>query len=160
MMSPSTISNLTAVELLQNVYAAKLAIEKVHGHPGPEDILNEIAACESRLDELLGTDRTIEIRLPPLEDTHWRDMKIVAAAVMFDQWIYTMPPPARHYNIVHLMHDKFGIRQDQRSEQGFMTDTGDFMRRKPAMMIAENAGQLLKPIPDNRTRDLFSEDLW
>lgn len=156
------IEGLTTVELLQNVFAAKRAIDEVHGHPGPEDILNEIAACEHRLDELLGKDRTIEVRLPPEKDgfRDWHEMKIVAAAVMFDQWIYTMPPPARHWNIVHLMDSKLGIRQDYRSEQGFMTDTGDFMRRKPAMRIAEAAGQLLKPITGNRTRDLFSEDLW
>lgn len=160
MIDHSSINGLTAVELLQNVFAAKQAIDEVHGRPGPEDILNEIAACESRLDELLGEDRTIEVRLAPEERTHWREMRIVAAAVMFDQWIYTMPPPARHYNIVHLMDAKLGIRQDHRSEQGFMTDTGHFMRRKPAMMIAENAGQLLKPIPSNRSNDLFSEDLW
>lgn len=153
---------LTAVELLQNVFSAKRAIAEVHGRPGPEDIRAEIAACEDRLDDLLGKERTIEVRLPPRfeHDIHWRNMRIVAAAVLFDQWIYTMPPPARHWNILHCMHGKLGIIQDHRVEQGFMTDTGDFVRRKPALMIAEHAKQLLQPIPQNRSQELFSEDLW
>ncbi len=90
----------------------------------------------------------------------WRDMKIESAAVSIGDDVYTMPPPARHWNILHAMAEYLGRTQDHTWEQGFMTDTGHFVRRKPALMIAEHASQLLQPIPQNRSQELFSEDVW
>lgn len=43
-------------------------------------------------------------------------------------------------------------------EQGFLTNTGRFVRREPAMRIATEAGQL-KGEPMNARR-LHTEDLW
>lgn len=86
--------------------------------------------------------------------------RIVAAAVHRDGMTFTIPPPARHHTIVQMMLEKFGIPCDQSSEQGFLTDAGEFVRRKPAAVIARNAGQ----IPEEKRTDpqdtLFSEDLW
>ncbi len=94
-----------------------------------------------------------------LDEPDWREMRIVAAAVLFEGKIYTMEAPARHWNIVHAMAES-GIPQDQRSTQGFLTSSNTFVRRRPALMIAENAKQLLRPIEKNRTQELFSEDVW
>jgi hypothetical protein len=97
----------------------------------------------------------------------WHNMKIVAAACFkemlgsrpFSGMIFTIPPPARHHDIVHMMHN-LGIPQDQTIEQGFLTDTGKFVRRKPACMIAEHAGQLEGRTKTGPSDTLFSEDLW
>ncbi len=91
---------------------------------------------------------------------HWRDMRIVAAAVMLEGTVYFMDPPARHWNIVHAMAEKLGEKQDYRWEQGFLTDTGDFVRRKPALMIAERAGQIIARSAGPHSTELFSEDVW
>jgi hypothetical protein len=95
-------------------------------------------------------------------DAHWRDMKIVSAAVLLEGTVYFMDPPARHYNIIQSMTQFLGRSQDYRWEQGFLTDTGDFVRRKPALMIAENAGQLKRKQGPGTYQgpELFSEDLW
>lgn len=86
-------------------------------------------------------------------------MKIVAAAVMHGGTVYSMPPPARHYNILQDMYAK-GIKQDHTTEQGFLTDHDVFVRRKPALMIAEHAGQLKRKPGGYQGPELFSEDLW
>jgi hypothetical protein len=86
--------------------------------------------------------------------------KIVAAACSKDGVIFTIPAPARHHDIVHRMH-LLGIVQDYTLEQGFLTDTGRFVRRKPAMIIAEKAGQLIRSKEGGyQGPELFSEDLW
>jgi hypothetical protein len=90
----------------------------------------------------------------------WRKMKIVAAAILKDGMTFTMPPPARHHTILHHMVGKLGMVQDGNTEQGFLTDTGDFVRRKPACMIAEHAGQLEGRTKTGPRDELFSEDLW
>jgi hypothetical protein len=90
----------------------------------------------------------------------WRDMKIVCAAVLLEDTVYFMDPPARHWNILHAMAEFLGETQDSRWTQGFLTDTGDFVMRRSALMIAERSKQLLQPIPRDRAQELFSEDVW
>lgn len=90
---------------------------------------------------------------------HWKEMRIVAAAILHEGKIYTMPQPARHYQIARAM-GQLGIMQDYLCTEGFLTDSNTFVRRKPAFMIAVNAKQLLREPKPNESRDLFSEDLW
>lgn len=93
---------------------------------------------------------------------------IKAAAIKTPENIWTLPPPARHHNIIWLM---LGWEQDSpppedfkgkiipaHGEQGFIDDTGFFLDRRQAAIHAKNVGQLMKPLiaPPN----LFSEDLW
>lgn len=91
----------------------------------------------------------------------WRKMKIVAAAIMIGERVWSLPPPARHYDVIRLMHEE-GVERPDRGEQGFLTDTNNFVRRKPALMIAENAGQLKRKQGQGTYQgpELFSEDLW
>lgn len=73
---------------------------------------------------------------------------------------FTLPAPARHHHVLQMMF-QLGIPQDHTVEQGFLTDTGRFVRRKPAFRIAELAGQLIRPPGYGYQGDeLFSEDLW
>lgn len=85
-------------------------------------------------------------------------VKIIASAVKYDDLIFVLPKPARHYQIIHKMHS-LGLPNESKRCQGFILDNGIFVNRKEAMIIAIQNGQ----VDENRTitkEDLFSEDLW
>jgi hypothetical protein len=44
-------------------------------------------------------------------------------------------------------------------QQGFVTECGTWARRKPALRIAQKAGQLVRE-PTAPAHGLFSEDVW
>ena len=91
---------------------------------------------------------------------HWKEMRIVAAAILHEARIYTMAQPARHYQIARAM-GQLGIMQNYLCTEGFLTDCNTFVRRKPAFMIAIHAKQpFLSSVKDGESRDLMSEDLW
>jgi hypothetical protein len=87
-----------------------------------------------------------------------RKEKIIQAAIRKDGIVYTMPPPARHNNILHLCEEltTSGLVM-ARGDQGFVTNTGRFVDRIEAASIAIAAKQIeeLKWPPS-----LYSEDLW
>jgi len=87
--------------------------------------------------------------------------KIVAAAILWkDGVVYSLPAPARHADIVHMMVTEKGIKPPINREQGFLTESGDFVRRKPAARLARLAGQVKKEDQMNAHVGLFSEDVW
>lgn len=97
----------------------------------------------------------------------WRDIaeynrraeRTIVAAAVFDvdsDTVYVMDAPARHHQIVHAMAEA-GKPQVQTHEQGFLTSDGFFLRRAPAMAVAQRANQLLRPTNRNQ---LYSEDVW
>lgn len=71
--------------------------------------------------------------------------------------VYSLDKPARHHHII-----KYAVEQGEPTpvigEQGFLTNSGKFVRRKRAKMIARRAGQLLDRASDSSL--LFSEDVW
>lgn len=81
-------------------------------------------------------------------------MKIIAAAVKVGDKTYQ---GRRHFECIKaaFLETQQRVMQDQ---QGFLTDTGEFVSRRAAMKIARNAGQL-KEKTINKEK-LFSEDLW
>lgn len=90
----------------------------------------------------------------------WHNRRVVAAAINRNNSgeIVSLPAPARHHNIVAFINEKYGDFP-VRGEQGFILDDGSFVMRKPALRIAENAGQLIKE-PVAPGHGLFSEDVW
>lgn len=85
--------------------------------------------------------------------------RIVAAAVIYHGLIIYAPPPARHGDILRLLHEVkegagSGVKHDG---QGFITSTGRYVARIEAMQIAKAAGQLIRK-PYNA--ELFSENLF
>ena len=84
------------------------------------------------------------------------ELRVVAAAVLGeDGTIYSLPPPARHDAILRECFEKSGKRA---TEQGFLLSDGRFARRKPALMVARKAGQVLRETAPQH--GLFSEDVW
>jgi hypothetical protein len=89
--------------------------------------------------------------------------RIIAAAVRIKGVTLSMPPPARHYNIVNTLCDTLGTPEATRyadpDDQGFLTDGARFVGREEAKGIARDAGQL-KPTAHSGMNELYSEDLW
>lgn len=87
--------------------------------------------------------------------------RIVAAALRSPDGLLTfsMDRPNRHHNVIRELSALLGATITFDAwEQGFLTSEGRFARRKPALLIARSAGQLIrKTQPEDR---LFSEDLW
>lgn len=65
--------------------------------------------------------------------------------------IFSMPMPARHNNLIHKLVE-MGDPDFAKGEQGFVTETGEFLDREQAFVHAARFGQFKKI--------LFSEDLW
>ena len=81
---------------------------------------------------------------------------IVACAIkMPDGAIETMAKPARHNDIIHSIYLSIH-RLDVaiKGVQGFVTNTGEFVNRSEAYVIAVRSGQVTSK------QQLFPEDLW
>jgi hypothetical protein len=86
-------------------------------------------------------------------------LRIVAAAIRTgDGLVHSLPPPARHHDLVHRLLDAFNHPCAAEDEQGFLLSNGRFCRRKPAKRIARKAEQLLARA--SNLDDLYSEDVW
>jgi hypothetical protein len=72
--------------------------------------------------------------------------------------VYSLARPNRHWQVLQAArHDGWGA-DVLSAEQGFITESGRFVDRKEALIIAMMAGQIEGPKfqPDM----IFSEDLW
>lgn len=86
-------------------------------------------------------------------------LRVVAAALLTpDGLIHTMPPPARHHDIVHRLTEAGIDTMRATVEQGFLLSNGRFCMRKAAKRVAEKAGQLLERA--SNLDELYSEDVW
>ena len=87
------------------------------------------------------------------------DLRVVSVAIKLRDVVYSLPPPARHHDVIRDMRVRHGIVEDQNAEweQGFLLNDGRFARRVAAGAIAVGNGQIaaLKWPPN-----LYSEDLW
>lgn len=84
--------------------------------------------------------------------------RIVAAAIFQDGQVYSSPPPARHHDLIRMMAETMKLPTPIQGEQGFILETGTFVRRKPALHIARETGQIIEK--NGNANMLFSEDLW
>jgi hypothetical protein len=104
---------------------------------------------------------------------------IVAAAIRFPakpdpykpeikDLIMFVPRPGRHHNVAHSLHYSFEEPHERTHRsysgevQGFLTDTGEFLGRREALIHARECGQpMLRQMGVGYQGDeLFSEDLW
>lgn len=92
---------------------------------------------------------------PPAEPP----LRVVAAAVQAHGLTFSLPPPARHHNVLRLMHD-LGLPDGPSwiTGQGFLLSDGRWASRRDAWLVAVATGQLLDRA--GRGPDLFSEDVW
>lgn len=95
---------------------------------------------------------------------------IVAAALRVGHLVCSMPPPARHHDVIHQMSGSGICDEDmEHAIQGFLTDGGEFLGRRDALSHARECGQgtprrdaLMKARPNTYYDgpELFSEDMW
>ena len=78
---------------------------------------------------------------------------IKEAAIRQENKIYT---GKRHDLIIKDMVENYGLKLPIKGEQGFVTDSGDFVDRIMAAKIATESGQIKKL---NWPPNLYSEDL-
>lgn len=78
-------------------------------------------------------------------------MRIVAVAIRVNGLIMSLPAPARHFHVIKAMPEKWA-RKCKPSEQGFLTDAGEFVGREDGLAIARAASQLKAETPH---RELF-----
>lgn len=88
---------------------------------------------------------------------------IEKAAIHYKGTVYSLPRPGRHCDVIRHIWECLGDKPGEEREihcetQGFLTSTGRFVRREPAMRIAKRAGQLT--VGKFQPNTLFSEDLW
>lgn len=81
-------------------------------------------------------------------------MTIKEAAIRQDKQIYT---GKRHHLIISDMVENHKISPPIKGEQGFVTDSGEFVDRITAAKIALESGQIEKL---NYPPNLYSEDLY
>lgn len=69
---------------------------------------------------------------------------ITASAVMLNEQLFTLPPPASHKDIVRDQYAQGNAFIGQR-RKGYLTSTGRFVTSEEAMPIAKAAGQTGQP---------------
>lgn len=87
---------------------------------------------------------------------------ITHVAIMRGGKVYSLPSPNRHHHVLYsgMMDAKV---DGERDVQGFVDDTGRFLNRAEAYVIAKGSGQLDRskhPPGHYDGTDLYSEDLW
>lgn len=93
--------------------------------------------------------------------TDKRGRRIVGAALLIPGGaVFSMQPPARHGDLFARAAEAGITKREERIEQGFLTNLGEFVSRKAALHIADRAGQLAGRTKTHPTDTLFSEDLW
>lgn len=83
--------------------------------------------------------------------------KIIGVAIQSEDGIvHSLPSPNRHNDVIGMMYD-LGYKTPINGEQGFITESGIFVKRRIAADMALITGQIKKlKWPPN----LYSEDLW
>lgn len=84
---------------------------------------------------------------------------IHAVAIKYKGTLYTLPQPARHYELMPIICEDTGANVIfGQGEQGFITDTGEFLGRVEAGKHALACGQC-KMIA-SASGELYSEEVW
>lgn len=87
--------------------------------------------------------------------TRFNGETIVAAAILIDGKVWTLPAPARHHDVIRHYREETSAERLPENDQGFVSSNGRFLRRKAALAIAFEADQVT-----DVTGTLTSEDLW
>ncbi len=96
---------------------------------------------------------------PALPETDEDAPRVVAAAILGHDGVpVSLPPPARHHDVIRHMVHVLGHSAPIDGEQGFMLSDGTFAHRRRARVFAELHGQLLPRAWG--LRELYSEDVW
>lgn len=85
---------------------------------------------------------------------------ITHVAIRFQGKVWSLPAPNRHHDVIRLIVEETGVEyvNAHGDDQGFLDESGRYLRRQAALLSAEANGQVKqKTNPPNK---LFSEDIW
>ena len=90
--------------------------------------------------------------------------KITHVAIRFKGVVYSLPAPNRHHDVIRYIietteHKKVDAHNDEDC-QGFLDESGAFLRRKPALLSAKANNQIKPGVTPSNHNGLFSEDIW
>lgn len=87
---------------------------------------------------------------------------ITHVAIRFQGKIYSLPAPNRHHDVIRLIAAETGVKSvDAREDdQGFLIDGKTWCRRKAALRVATECGQLKPDALGPKLGKLYSEDVW
>jgi hypothetical protein len=103
--------------------------------------------------------RDVAVLIPLAERTIQAEQLRVVRAAIRDSYggVHSVPIPGRHNDVIKQMVE-VGHQPPIKYEQGFVLSDGQFVRRKPAALIAIKAGQCTTiRLPG---QGLLSEDVW
>lgn len=95
---------------------------------------------------------------------------ITHVAIRFDGRIWSLPRPYRHHHIIWTIvrlsdefkeytKDDFDSVDTHGKDQGFLDETGKYLTREEAYIVARDAGQL-RPDREVYNERLYSENVW
>lgn len=96
---------------------------------------------------------------PPLLKRDGRYVVVAAAILDSDKNVWSLPAPARHSDVHRHAREHDVALPSTDDNQGFLLSNGRFCRRRPALLFAEAAKQLIRE-PTSPRFGLFSEDVW
>ncbi|QIG74718.1 hypothetical protein EVC12_083 [Rhizobium phage RHph_I42] len=93
---------------------------------------------------------------------------IVAAAIQYYGITLSLPAPARHHHVSHLLfeHVLERLKEEEQTDmtghyfEGFLTSEGRFINRKEARALLKVNGQPLREGVRIHPTEAFSEELW
>ena len=83
---------------------------------------------------------------------------IVGVTITVDGVIRQLPRPYRHHHVIEMVYVDSGFRPVTTEDQGFFTNTGRYLNREEALVVAKKANQLLPR--HHHATELFSESVW
>lgn len=90
-------------------------------------------------------------------DAPARDLRVVAAACLLGDVIYSLPPPARHSAVLQWIARR-DLDIPPMEGTGFLLSNGQFANRRAAAALALRNGQVSAVA--HPFQGLYSEDLW
>lgn len=82
---------------------------------------------------------------------------IVGVTCWMDGERFDLPAPNRHHNVIRHLVSIGRSGRVKPCDQGFYTDTGEYLNREQAREYVLRIGQVTTT---DHQRELFSEDLW
>lgn len=86
-------------------------------------------------------------------------LRLDRAAISDRSKTWSLPRPARHVDIMLHAMAEMGKPLSPDAEKGFLTECGNFLRRRPALVVALKSGQV-KNRSCLKGRQLTTDDLW
>ncbi len=119
-----------------------------------EDPMRESSVKKETMSNLREYSKTTEITQQSINPLP----KITHVAIIFEGKVYSLPAPNRHHHVIRHIVEVTGSKCVD-GDEGFLDETGQFLKREPAKIRAEKTGQLKQQIDPHESL-LFSEDLW